>query len=154
MSKRAVFIVALGFAAALPLTALAQATVTQFTGTEACQPIDPGTWTFPDGNIHIRGLILLCQETSTTPLFDGENMIVLNANLRADAGAFLGGVGPIWGTWQMGESWAGTWEGESTAAGVTYDAQGQGAGPNVGLKLWLTTSNGQFTGRILAPSSK
>ena len=151
MNKRTVLIVVLGLAALLPHDALAQATVTPFTATEdQCVVLYPGAWTFADGNIQIRGLLLKCQETSSTALYGGENLIVVNANLRAVEGAFLGGIGPIWGTFQM-ENWAGTWEGKSGSSGVTYNAQGQGSGDRVGMKVWISTNNGQASGRILDP---
>jgi len=151
---RIVLIVAIGVAAFLPSAATvhAQATVTEFTGTEGpCAVVYPGTWTYPDGNIHIRGLILSCTETSDTPLYGGQNTIFLDANLRADSEAFfLGGVGPIWGTWQMGD-WAGTWEGKAVGDGAVYHADGSGTGPHGRIKLRLIGDHGALSGRILDP---
>ncbi len=148
---RFISIAAIGLAAVLPSggAVQAQAAFTEFTGTEICYPISPGLWTFPDGNIHIRGLVLSCTEASTTPLYGGQNIVVVNANLKAEPGAaFLGGVGPIWGTWQM-ENWAGTWEGASDGTGAVYHAQGNGTGPREGMKLRLRGDHGAIGGRIV-----
>lgn len=144
------FIIAVAVAArpGLVAPAQAQAVFTDFTGSEICWPIDFGSWAFSDGNIHIRGMVMSCAETTSTPLMQGENIIVLNANLKAVPGALLGGVGPMSGTWEM-DNWTGTWEGFMYEDGGIYHAQGTGRGSAAGMKCWLDTDHGQFTGRIL-----
>jgi hypothetical protein len=151
MQARLISTVAVGLAAVVSSgrAVQARATFTDFTGNEICNPISMGQWTFPDGNIHIRGLVLMCTETSTTPLYGGPNIVMLNANLKADSGApFLGGVGPIWGTWQM-DDWAGTWEGAADPTGAVYHANGHGTGPREGMKLQLRGDHGATGGRIV-----
>jgi len=145
--KRTVLIVAITVVALLATAAAVQAraVITEFTGTERCAPVSSGEWTFPDGNIHIRGMVLDCLENTTDSRMQGSNTVTLNANWHAD------GTGPMWGTWQM-ENWAGTWEGTMMVdGGGVYHAQGQGTEIYDGLKLWLDADHGMISGRILDP---
>jgi len=126
----------------------AQAEVTEFTQWESCTTTNAGTWTFPDGNMHVRGMILLCAETASDPRVAGSNTVVVNANWGAD------GLGPMWGTWRLvneGGVWEGTWEGFSTASGNQLHVAGMGKGGYEGLKLWQEGGNGVYQGRILDP---
>ena len=145
-------VIALCLAAFLPFAAAVQAKaiVYYFTGSESCVPTSMGAWTYPDGNIHIRGMIFDCTEKSDSPFMAGRNTVVLNANLKAFPGAMLGGIGPMWGTWAMA-NWEGTFEGVMTADGSIYHAQGNGTGPYRGMKQWVNTDHGILTGRILDP---
>jgi hypothetical protein len=150
--KRTILIVAIAIAALLGTTAAVQARaiVTQYTGTEACEPLAIGQWTFHDGNIFVRGMELLCTEDATDPRMSGSNAVTLNANWHADPSAMMGGTGPMWGTWQQ-EGWAGTWEGTMLAGGGVYHAQGNGTGIYDGLKVWLDSDHEAISGRILDP---
>ncbi len=127
----------------------AQAEVTEYTQWEACNaPTNHGTWTFPDGNIHLRGMVLPCNETASDPRLAGSNTIVMNANWGAD------GLGPMWGTFRQvneGGVWEGTWEGMMTASGSQLHITGKGSGGYEGLKLWQEGGNGVYQGRILDP---
>lgn len=150
--KKMTLIVVIAVVALLATTAAiqARAMITEFSGTEACIPKSPGEWTFPDGNIQIRGMVLECIEDTTEPRMQGPNTVILNANWHADPEAMMGGTGPMWGTWQM-ENWAGTWEGSMMADGGVYHAQGKGTGIYTLLKVWLDSDHGVITGRMLDP---
>lgn len=127
----------------------AQASVSEITGTESCFPTDPGTWTFPDGNAHVRGMVLQCRDQSSDPRGTGDNTVVLNANWDSNS------LGPMWGTFQFetdeGGVWEGTWEGMITTSGSQYHATGMGQGIYEGMKLWVDSVNGVWQGRILDP---
>jgi hypothetical protein len=65
----------------------AQASITEITGTEVCHmfsPINPGTWTFPDGNVHVRGMVFLCRDESSDPRETGNIEVVMDANWDAN----------------------------------------------------------------------
>ncbi len=139
----------LGVLLAFAAPIAAQASVTEFTGTEVCNPIDPGITTFHDGNVHIRGMVLLCRETSSDPRATGENTVVMNANWDAN------GLGPMWGTAYIatdeGGAWKATWEGMITTNGSQYHSSATGQGRYEGMKQWVDSVNGEFQGRILDP---
>jgi len=96
--------------------------------------LDPGSWSFPDGNIHVRGLVELFQETGPDPRLVGNNTVVVNANWHSDM------TGPIWGTFRFetdeGGLWEGNWAGQVTAEGAWYNARGDGYGIYEGMKGW------------------
>jgi hypothetical protein len=97
--------------------------------------LDPGAWTFPDGNAHVRGYVLLMRYEATDPRLTGYNTIVMNANFGKD------GSGPLGGTWRLetdeGGIWEGTWEGRITDQGTEVGiAVGEGYGIYAGLKYW------------------
>ena len=72
----------------------AKATVTEFEGTETLVDVpNPGTWTFPGGNIHCRGRVSLWSDDTDDWRITGMTTVVVNANWDAN------GVGPIWGTY-------------------------------------------------------
>ncbi len=102
--------------------------------------IDPGTWTFPDGNIHIRGMVELLDESSPDPRDIGQNTIVLNANWNSEF------TGPMWGTFSLvteeGGLWEGTWAGLMTQQGPQYNATGDGFGLYAGMKIWVDMDYG------------
>ncbi len=140
--------VLLAFAAPLA----AQASVTEDTGTEVCTTTNEGIWTFPDGNVHVRGMESQCRGESSDPRNTGNNTVVMNANWDAN------GLGPIHGTFRMvtdeGGVWEGTYEGSVTTSGVQYHATGTGQGKYEGMKIWVDPVNGIFHGRILDPHGR
>jgi len=134
--------------------ALAQATVTLYTATEAPGAIiDPGTVTFPDGNMHLRGAERYYTRVGSDPRVSGGTLTgVTNANLDKNMS------GPIWGTfrWEIGGGvWEGTWQGRFnfvTGAGE-YESVGHGSGDFRGLQMRdhcvYTAGTGACAGRIL-----
>lgn len=105
---------------------------------------DSGEVTFPDGNMHIRGGILLADEWATDPRLVGDNTIVLNANLGAD------GTGPMWGTFRI-ENEDGGWEGTFAGhfGGEWYNAVGDGFGDYDGMKMWWNKYYSDCSGSVL-----
>lgn len=127
-----------------PVTA---AEKTEFQCTETfIATLDPGSWTFPDGNIHIRGMKSLFREEGDARV-EGDNTVVLNANWRSD------GTGPMWGTWRLvtdeGGIWEGTWAGMMTEQGSWYHAVGDGMGMYAGMKMWVDMNFGDCRIKIL-----
>jgi hypothetical protein len=59
--------------------------------------LDPGAWTYPGGNMHVRGMVGQYQQYMPTsdPRCNGLNTVVTNANWDAY------GVGPSWGTFHV-----------------------------------------------------
>src|SRR3990172_1285732 len=89
-------------------SASAQASESTFTCTdEGYNTTDIGTWSFPDGNIHIRGMKQTAHSICDDPRVTGYNYITVNANWDANY------TGPIWGTFTLqsdaGGTWIGTW---------------------------------------------
>ena len=93
--------------------------------------VSPGTISYPDGNIHIRGAAVQTRVTSS--LFSGNMIVTLNANWNSNF------CGPVWGTFVLtldnGGVWEGTWSGKrALAAGgwsATLRAEGFGTGPGI-----------------------
>jgi len=142
----------LGVLLAFAAPIAAQASITEITGTEVCHmfnPINPGTWTFPDGNVHVRGMVFLCRDESSDPRETGNIEVVMDANWDSNM------LGPIYGTFRTvtdeGGVWEGTWEGLVTTSGFQYHVIGMGQGRYEGMKIWLDYVNGVFQGRILDP---
>lgn len=111
------------------------------------ETLDPGTWAFPGGNIHIRGLVEVFREDAPDPRNVGYNTVVVNANWRPDW------TGPIWGTFRLetdeGGLWEGTWAGMMTEAGSWYQAVGNGYGIYAGMKIWVDMNYGVCQTTIL-----
>ena len=131
-------------------SAAAKASESTFTCTdEVYETTDPGSWSFPDGNIHIRGMKQTAHSVCGDPRVTGHNSITVNANWDADF------TGPMWGEFafqsEEGGAWNGTWNGMMTADGSWYNAVGNGSGMYAGLKLWIDKEIDQTTGRILNP---
>jgi hypothetical protein len=106
---------------------------------------DQGEVTFPDGNTHIRGGILLADEWATDPRLVGLNTIVLNANLGSD------GTGPMWGTFRIenengDDGWEGTFAGH---LGEWYNAVADGFGAYDGMKMWWNKYFSDCSGSVL-----
>jgi hypothetical protein len=121
---------------------------TEFQCTETFVAIlDPGTWSFPDGNIHIRGMVELFHEDAPDPRVVGDNTVVVNANWRPDW------TGPIWGTWRLetdeGGLWEGTWAGRMTGQGSWYNGVGDGIGLYAGMTMLVDMNYGECQIRIL-----
>jgi hypothetical protein len=128
----------------------AQATATEVTGwVESCEYSDPGHWTYPGGNIHIRGMVRICRERGH-PYLEGVNTTVVNANYDSQ------GSGPVFGTFHRvtdeGGEWEGTFSGVRTTDGdAVVHAVGHGRGMYEGLQIMVTLENGLLTARILDP---
>jgi hypothetical protein len=138
-----------------PGTIAAKATRTECTGTEfRVEVLDYGLWTYPDGNIHIRGMVSLYQEESTCPEVGGLVTSTMNANWDSNL------VGPIWGTGHSENEygvWEGTWQGSISPDGsCSYRAVSHGiSGAVAGLTMTLTANcTGEvttYTATILDP---
>jgi hypothetical protein len=138
-----------------PGTIAARATFTECEGTEVLlgHP-DPGIATFPDGNMHIRGMVSLYQESSSCDEIGGTSTVTMNANFDANF------TGPMWGT-ARSESplgvWEGTWQGRISPDGsCSYEAVSHGlSGAVAGLTMKLTADCSgaptTFTATILDP---
>lgn len=102
--------------------------------------VDPGTWTFPGGNVHIRGMVNTYEEVSPDPRNVGINTVTVNANWGPDY------TGPMWGTFSNatyeGGLWEGHWNGTMTAEGSSYQAVGNGYGLYAGQKVWVDVQPG------------
>jgi hypothetical protein len=70
---------------------------------------DMGEWTYPGGNIHVRGLVRYHQIEADDPRAEGLERNVVNVNWNAE------GVGPCWGTYVVTVSDTAWWEGTWTA---------------------------------------
>jgi hypothetical protein len=117
--------------------AAARSTRTECTGSETVIGyLDEGTWTFPGGNIHVRGVVTRYQEESTCPELAGVTTSVMNAAWDADF------FGPMWGTGRTETTlgaWEGHWRGMLTPEGCSYETVMHGVTGEVeGLKATLT----------------
>ena len=162
--QRLLILVILALIAALALvtgSVAAKATKTEFTGTTSFGAvIDPGVWTFPGGNVHVRGLVQTAYLVADDPRVTGTETVVANANWDANT------AGPVWGTSHIevdyggGGVWEGTFTGEFYPDGshsVRFVAHGI-EGSVEGLKMSGTvvftadpTAPGISTGIILDP---
>jgi hypothetical protein len=119
----------------VPVGVSAQTTVKRCSGTESLiDMLNPGNWTFPDGNIHVRGMINQYKEQMNCPEVSGTNTVVMNANWDANY------TGPMWGTtYQETPSgvWKGFWSGKLNPDGtLSYTGVSKGiSGSVVGLIL-------------------
>ena len=144
MRKNIFRFAAILFVMALLLGGIAPAAAaekTEYQCTETLVAIlDPGTWSFPDGNLHIRGMVQLFREEAPDPRTVGNNTVVVNTNWRPD------GTGPMWGTFRMetdeGGLWKGTWAGKMTEGGSFYQGVGDGFGLYAGMKLFVDMNYG------------
>lgn len=118
--------------------ARAQAVKTEFTGVAYTTGlIDEGVRSYPDGNVHVRGLTLLGFDDMSDPRLTGFETIVVNYNMRSAPPPVLI-TGPMWGTSYLeneGGYWDITWTGERDEQGFAYlRAIGHGHGGYEGLK--------------------
>ena len=108
-------------AAAVP--ARAQAVKTEFTGVSYLAGlIDPGVETYPDGNVHVRGLTLLYFDDLSDPRVTGFDTVLVNYNMRSAPSPVVI-TGPMWGTMHIeneGGYWDGTWTGVRDEQGFAY----------------------------------
>jgi hypothetical protein len=117
----------------VPLVASAKTTVKHCSGTESLiQTLNPGVWTFPDGNIHVRGMVSEYVEQMNCPEVSGTNIVVMNANWDANY------TGPMWGTTHLetsykgGGIWKGSWSGKLNRDGtLSYTGTSQGISGSV-----------------------
>jgi hypothetical protein len=122
----------------VPVMASAKANVKHCSGTEVLiQVVNPGVWTNPDGNIHVRGMVSEYIEQMNCPESSGINTVIMNANWDANY------VGPIWGTSNLETSYSGggvwkvSWSGKTNPDGTFYyKGTGKGiSGSVTGLKI-------------------
>jgi hypothetical protein len=161
----AIVVVTLIALSVLPMGAeSAQATFTTCEG--AFIPLgmpDPGTWTYPGGNTHVRGMVALYQQDmpNSDPRCSGTNTVITNANWDAY------GVGPSWGTFHVvlaegsSDGWNGRWTGMSYADGTTsIHVVGSGYGQLEGQQVFVDIefpdlyAPGVASGYILDPQGE
>ena len=149
MKRNTYWLVAILIVMALLLAGIVPASAaqkTQFTCEETLLEItDWGVWTYPDGNIHFRGMVFILYEWASDSRVIGTNYATQNANWGPDE------TGPVWGTFRIVNSdgwWEGTWNGVATAEGYRYDAVGKGFGNYVGLNFRWHMALGVCTGEI------
>lgn len=145
-----VLVTVIGLALLIAGSASAQASDVWFECEEGeTTPTAPGAWSFPDGNIHIRGMQQTTRLDCTDSRQVGFNSITINANWDAEM------HGPMWGTFTFvsdeGGSWTGTWNGQLTENGSWYNAVGNGKGIYAGMKLWVNKGYDTTSMRILDP---
>lgn len=142
-----VILLAMFLAPATPAAAAAKTTCAYWY-TEMV-PVDPGTVeVLPDGNVHIRGMIIHIRDGSDCPHLVGTGRVVVNANL----GATLSG--PAWGTSHFvsdeGGAWDLVWEG-FMVNNVPFSLHGMANGSlkYEGMKAWFDERPGGDTITIL-----
>ena len=137
-----------------PGSVAAKATRIECTGTETLVGyLDPGTWTYPGGNIHVRGMVNQYEERSSCDQMNGINTVTINANWDANY------AGPMWGSSRLetdfggGGVWETTWHGRTYPDGSSsYQAVGRGVSGSVSeLHLRLSATNSEWTATILDP---
>jgi hypothetical protein len=119
--------------------AAAEKTVFECTDT-FIETLNPGTWTYPDGNVHLRGMVNVSRAGAPDPRGIGYLTVVINANWDENY------TGPMWGTFSLetdeGGLWEGTWQGMATMEGSYYLAVGNGFGLYDGMKTWVDSGYG------------
>ena len=127
--------------------------------------LDPGIWTYPGGNWHVRGMVGTYQQVmpGSDPRCSGLNTVVTHANWDA------GGAGPSWGTFHVTPNeysnytggWDGTWTGMSYADGsASIQVVGHGYGDLEGLHVFVDIAfpglfaPGTASGYILEPGGE
>jgi hypothetical protein len=148
---------ALVLSACLLLAAVAmlgKAHITAFTVSETDSVINPGTYTFPDGNLHIRnGLEQYTWTGANDPRLNGTGQFTLNGNIGKDM------TGPMWGTFNFVKgngTMDGVWTGYfdlSNFTGQTH-ISGHGGGEFEGLQyeadcVYNGPTTATCTGRLL-----
>lgn len=109
---------------------------------------EPGAWTYPGGNIHVRGMVEYLHTTSDDPRVCGDHILWVNANWNAE------GYGPIWGTYRLDVAgldghWEGRFTGEVSASGVATKMRGVGHGDLAGLRIAGIYANGVTQGVVI-----
>ena len=119
----------------VPTAASAKTAVKHCSGTETIiETLDHGAWAFPDGNIHVRGMVSQYAEEIDCPGMSGTNTVVMNANWDANY------TGPMWGTNQLETHngvWKRSWSGKLNPDGtLSYKGVSRGiSGSATGLIL-------------------
>jgi hypothetical protein len=143
-----------------PGTAAAQATVTDFTGTEILVDLlHPGDISIsPGGAWKGRGRVWKLYHDTTDPRMTGTVIVTSNMNSNPFD------EGPAWGTMKVApEEYDGTWEATWHSPPGRPDiitAIGHGTGEFEGMTAWWTFTyeennpNGSISGRILDPNSE
>jgi hypothetical protein len=134
-NKRLILVVIIAALAllAVNMTVSARSTFKSCSGTEyLVSVIDEGVWTFPNGNIHVRGRVSQYQEQSSCPEIEGVLVSTMNANWDQTFS------GPMWGTsrnetsFENGGVWDCSWFGKSNPDGsYSYTAQCRGISGSV-----------------------
>ena len=132
-----------------PATAGARVIRIQCDGVETwAEQLAPGDWTYPGGNVHVRGMVTLYEETASCPQMIGFNTVTANFNFDGNF------VGPMHGTAMLetdydgGGVWESTWHGALEADGTMwYEAVGRGiSGSVAGLKMRLVATGSAVPG--------
>jgi len=125
--------------------------------------LDWGTWIYPGGSTHVRGMVALYQQDmpGSDPRCSGLNTVVTNANWDAY------GAGPSWGTFHVvlaedsPDGWDGTWTGMSYPNGTTsIQVVGHGYGDLEGMHVFVDIdfpemmTPGVASGYILDPHDR
>jgi hypothetical protein len=138
--KRQLIFVIVAFIAAFALvtgSVAAKATRTEYIGINTrLPPLDMGTWTYPGGNVHMRGMVIQIYQEATDPRCTGLKTGIANANWDENM------TGRVWGTARLvvdggGGVWEGTFYGVIHADGSeSVRATVHGIeGPVKGLKI-------------------
>lgn len=146
----------------------AQAVKTEFTGLSyfTNEIVDPGVWTYPDGNVHVRGWTVLYNDVMSDPRVSGTDTMVINFNMQSAPPPVIF-TGPMWGTMRVeneGGYWEGTWTGVRDEQGFAYArAILHGHGDYEGLKAHIEATRLSpdyindpfiFTGTIIDPQGE
>lgn len=111
----------------------AQGNQTSFSGTKWITYLVPGTYTYPGGNIHLRGQYMKFRIASEETRVAGVEAIVANANWDAE------GTGPVWGSFTLEVApesyWEGIFQGKMTPDGLFLHQVGVGKGDLKGLTM-------------------
>jgi hypothetical protein len=119
----------------LPAGVSAQAIETHCSGSETLMDyLNPGMWSFPDGNIHVRSMVSKYAEEMNCLGMSGTNTVAMNANWDGNY------TGPIWGTNLLETArgiWKGSWSGKLNPDGtLSYTGINRGiSGSVTGLIL-------------------
>jgi len=118
---------------------LEKKTLSYFSGTSVTTAvIEPGRWdTLPNGNIHVRGLIVQTNDDLNDPRVDGIVTWVVNMDMYPD------GSDNRWGRGDLAIENVGRWDMNYVGwfipgEGLTYEVDGHGKGDLRGLKAHWT----------------
>ncbi|MBN2390574.1 MAG: hypothetical protein JXR84_07620 [Anaerolineae bacterium] len=150
MKKRMIVIgVMLLLILAMSTTVSAQVVRIPFTSVGTLVEIlDPGKWSYPGNNAHVRDMVELIRTESADERITGWHTLVANGNWDAN------GYGPIWGTFVLDvDAYDGTWEGSYTGVidenGLSLRMQAHGYGDLSDFRIEGTYLNGVTNGEII-----
>jgi hypothetical protein len=152
----------------LAVPALANGEKSEFSGTSYLMAfLDPGIVTHPDGNEHVRGMVLQYDDIveEGDARVGGTDTIVVNYNVQSVP---LPGLiaGPMWGTIRVENEdgyWEGIWTGERTEEGFLYGRgvyHGRGGYEGLKAKFYIErlspdpAAPTSFWGYIIDPASE